>query len=46
MSRFTIEPIEPDQTHRITRVELVAYAAVVILTILVSHYFPMGFAQP
>lgn len=46
MSRPTIEPIEPDKTHRTTRLELVAYAAVVILTMLVSHFFPMGFAEP
>lgn len=46
MSRPTIEPIEPDQTHRLTRAELATYAAIVILTVLASHFFPMGFAQP
>lgn len=46
MSRPHIEPIEPDQTHRLTRPELAVYAAIVILTVFVSHFFPMGFAQP
>jgi hypothetical protein len=39
-------PIEPDRTHRMTRLEAAVYALAAALTVLVSHYFPMGFAAP
>lgn len=37
---------QPDTTHRVTRLEVVGYAAVLLLTLLASAAKPWGFALP
>lgn len=37
---------KPDQTHRITRLEAIAYGAIAALAVLASALNPWGFALP
>lgn len=37
---------QPDQTHRITHLEAIAYGAIAALAVLASALNPWGFALP